>query len=82
MRMETYKGIEFVRISSMPEEQQALIHQTLDRLKIVKILREHELLNDCILMTDYMEWAGATEKPEKEAVAASPARSGLRLAFK
>jgi hypothetical protein len=66
----------------MPEQQQALIHQTLDRLKIVKILREHELLNDCILMNDYMEWAGATKQREKEAPEVTPASGSMRLAFK
>ena len=82
MRMEIYKGIEFVRISSMPEEQQALILQTLDKTKIVKILREHELLNDCILTTDYMEWAAGARKVEKNAVEVSSSRGSLRLAFK
>jgi hypothetical protein len=82
MRMEIYRGIEFVRISSMPEEQQALIRQTLDKLKIVKILREQELLNDCVLMTDYEEWMAATKQPEKEAAVVSRASTSFRLAFK
>lgn len=53
---EIYKGIEFVRISSLPEDQKAAIWQSLERDKVIKILKADSLLNDCILYTDYIEW--------------------------
>ncbi len=53
---EIYKGIEFVRISSLPEDQRAVIWQSLERDKVIKILKADSLLNDCILYTDYIEW--------------------------
>lgn len=53
---EIYKGIEFVRIFSLPDEQKVLIWQSLDRNKIIKILRENTLLNDCIQYSDYLAW--------------------------
>jgi len=53
---EVYKGIEFVRISSLDVEQKSKIWQTLDREKIIKILRDKELLNDCIQYQDYVSW--------------------------
>jgi len=78
MRIENYKGIEFVRISSMPEEQQALVRTTFDRSKIIKILRDKELLSDCIQASDYQMWLGtATISPESVEV-----MNELRLAFK
>ena len=82
MNFETYKGIEFVRISALPEDEQAIIHKTLDEAKIIKILRDNELLNDCVQSRDYQEWKGA----RKQVVASTPAPEGLvkelKLAFK
>lgn len=56
MSAETYKGIDFVRISNLPEEQKNQITQTIDRTKIIKILRGKELLPDCIQVNDYALW--------------------------
>lgn len=53
---EVYKGIEFVRISSLNTEEKSKIWQTLERDKIIKILRDKELLNDCIQYGDYILW--------------------------
>lgn len=55
---EVYKGIEFVRISSLPEDQKAAIWNSFDREKIIKILKADALMNDCILYRDYMDWLG------------------------
>ena len=56
MSAETYKGIDFVRISNLPEEQKNQITQTIDRHKIIKILRGGELLHDCVQVNDYAHW--------------------------
>jgi hypothetical protein len=56
MRSENYKGIEFVRIADMPQEQRDKIFETWDRSKIINILRDKELLKDCILVVDYNNW--------------------------
>jgi hypothetical protein len=53
---EIYKGIEFVRISNLPEEQKSQITQTIDHSKIIKILRGKELLPDCVQVNDYSHW--------------------------
>jgi hypothetical protein len=53
---ESYKGIEFVRISSLTNEDKSKIWQTIQRDKIIKILRGNELLNDCIQYDDYVSW--------------------------
>jgi hypothetical protein len=53
---EIYKGIEFVRISSLGSEEKTQIWQTIQRDKIIKILRDNELLNDCIQYEDYVSW--------------------------
>lgn len=56
MSAETYKGIEFVRISNLPEDQKSQIRATIDHSKIIKILRDKELLNDCVQVNDYALW--------------------------
>lgn len=56
---EVYKGIEFVRISSLEKEEKNQIWQTFERDKIIKILRDNELLNDCIQYADYITWSNS-----------------------
>ena len=82
MNVESYKGIEFVRISGLPQDEQAMIHKTMDQTKIIKILRESVVLSDCIQIKDYDEWKLA----RKPGVSSSPASASmvkeLKLAFK
>jgi hypothetical protein len=66
---EVYRGIEFVRIAAMPTEVRNTFQATFDRAKIIKILREKELLTDCILYTDFVRWQG--EKAAANEVARS-----------
>jgi len=53
---ENYKGIEFVRISNLPEDQKQLIRASLKRDKIINILKNDSLLNDCVQARDYEAW--------------------------
>ena len=55
---ENYKGIEFVRLSRLPEDQKVLLLQSLTSDKIIKILRENELLTDCVQYKHYEAWYG------------------------
>jgi hypothetical protein len=54
--LENFKGIEFVRISSLPAEQKEKIWQSFQHDKIIKIVKDTTLLNDCILYNDYVSW--------------------------
>ena len=56
MPIETFKGIEFVRISSMPKDQQDKIWESFQQDKIIKIIRDQSLMNDCILYHDFATW--------------------------
>ena len=40
----------------MPEEQKEKIWQSFQQDKIIKIVRDQSLLNDCILYNDYVSW--------------------------
>ena len=56
MNVERYKGIEFVRISALPKEQQEQVWASFEREKIIKIVRDQSLMNDCILYPDFAAW--------------------------
>ena len=82
MISETYKGIDFIRISALPADEQASIYKTLDRTKIIKILRDKELLSDCVQTHHYREWKGAAKQVTASSTATAPLVNELKLAFK
>jgi len=51
-----YKGIEYVQLDELPEEQQILIKESLNGALFVKILVNGKLHQDCILYKDYSYW--------------------------
>lgn len=69
---EHFKGISFVRISSLPAEQKSKIRESFDRELIVKILRDNSLINDCIVYTDYLNWYRAHRHQPIKAVEPTP----------
>lgn len=72
MSAESYKGIEFVRISNLPEDQKNQITRTIDRSKIIKILRGKELLSDCVQVNDYALWMRDSFTKEAAAIQSQP----------
>jgi hypothetical protein len=54
--VENYKGIDFVRISSLPEDHQRMIWLSEYKNYVIKILRGKELINDCLSYADYGKW--------------------------
>ena len=84
---ENYKGIEFVRISMLPEEQKKMIWTSLKRDKIIKILKNDCLLNDCVQANDYEQWYTENYKVNASNVASSNRQPATKqkeftLAFK
>jgi hypothetical protein len=69
---ENYKGIEYVRISSLPEAQKGIFWQTFDKNKIIKILKSGSLLSDCIQYHDYTDWLSKNFKQEQELTSSKP----------
>jgi hypothetical protein len=53
---ENYKGIKFVRISSLPVDQKNQIWKSIHQNAIIKILKGDTLLNDCIQYKHYVAW--------------------------
>lgn len=53
---EVYKGIQFVRLSSLPKEHKKMILNSTYTKNIIKILHNDELLADCLPYAYYVEW--------------------------
>lgn len=51
-----YKGIEYVQLKELPEDQQRMIKETLNQELFIKILVDGHLHQDCILFKDYKYW--------------------------
>jgi hypothetical protein len=80
---ELFKGIEFVRISNLPEEQRQRIWKSFQHDKIIKIVKDQALMNDCILYPDYQHWLSQNQPstPPPVTVKPSPRISFSKLAF-
>lgn len=78
---EIYKGIEYVRIFSLPAEQKLKIWETMDRNKIIKILKDKTLLSDCIQYSDYQEWYRLNSKTEVIKLNKQPVTSSKPMEF-
>ena len=83
---ENFKGIEFIRISSLPEDQKEKIWQSFQQDKIIKIVKDQALLNDCILVHDYVSWLGQQQSAVIQSNSPTPSAATMplfsKLAFK
>lgn len=61
-KSEFYKGIEFIRITNLPADQKEIFLKNLSPDKVIKILKDNILINDCILYSDYVTWF-KTQRP-------------------
>ncbi len=51
-----YKGIEYVQLDELPEEQRMRIRESFNEGLFIKILVNGKLHEDCILYKDYSYW--------------------------
>ena len=76
---EVYKGIEYVRISSLPGDLREKIWRSFQHDKIIKIVKDQALLNDCILYHDFMRWL--SEHPDNPIQASACPPQSNRSSF-
>ena len=83
MNVEQFRGIQFVRISSMSKAQQEQVWDSFDQEKIIKIIKDEALMNDCILYSDYAAWQSGLPKPSVVSEPSKPAFPAVvgKLAF-
>jgi len=84
VQTEIYKGIEYIQISKLPEEQKLLIKQSIPADQIIKILKENELLTDCIQFQHYSAWFdsqfGDQVKPKTPVLELETNKKSVRIA--
>ena len=55
-----YKGIEFVRVSSLPKIEQDEFQRSFNSDLLIKVLVDEEIIHDCIQYKDYALWYAKT----------------------
>ena len=80
---EDYKGIEFIRISMLPDDQRKMIQTSINRDKIITILKSDCQLRDCVQVKDYERWYTENYQAGRTNTLAQPDEKLLdyRLAF-
>jgi hypothetical protein len=84
--VEVFGGIEFVRISNLPEDQKEFITCSISRDRIIKILKDKVVIGDCIQYHDYnslynqYKTKSFTDPEKQHAARANPPT--YKLAFK
>jgi hypothetical protein len=53
---ESYKGIHYIQISSLPINQRDVILKSLNSKLVIKILKNDHLLRDCVQYQHYEFW--------------------------
>ena len=81
---ENYKGIEYIRISSLPIDQKKYLYKSLNHKLIINILKDDSLMNDCLQYQHYATWYENIYKTETEgkSIEVSTQSPVLTLAFK
>jgi hypothetical protein len=74
---ENYKGIKFVRISSLPAEQKNIIWKSIDHNSVIKILKEETLINDGLQYKHYVSWYEQIFKPREENLNITPSKFAI-----
>lgn len=59
----SYKGIEFVELRTLPQEQQEKLLETIDPKIFIKIMINGEIISQCIQYKDYSRWYRDVFKP-------------------
>ncbi|RAW03173.1 hypothetical protein [Pseudochryseolinea flava] len=53
---ENFKGIEYIQLNQLPDEQRSKILESLDRDYLIKILIDGKVISNCLQYTDYSFW--------------------------
>jgi sensor histidine kinase YesM len=81
---ENFKGIEYIRISSLPDDQKNRLYKSLNHKLIINILKDDSLMNDCLQYQHYITWYENIYKAimEEKSVEVPTESPVLTLAFK
>ena len=68
MKLESnhYKGINYIRISNLPDEQKAVYDDDLEKMELIKINTGNQVFRDCILYSVYNNWYSSIYPAQNE----------------
>ena len=52
----TFKGIEYVQVSELPQTQREILAQTINPDLYIKLLVEGKIISGCLQYKDYSKW--------------------------
>lgn len=52
----TFKGIEYVQVSELPQTQQEILSQTINPELFIKLLIDGKIISGCLQYKDYSKW--------------------------
>jgi hypothetical protein len=82
VKSKIYKGIEYVQLSELPQEQREMLASTLNKSLVIKILVSGKILNDCIQFRDYITWFEGIYKVQRSSERVDPAKQGVQTIIK
>lgn len=56
VKSKVFKGIEYVQLSELPNEQREIFLKTVNNDLVIKILIAGKVLSDCVQFKDYISW--------------------------
>jgi hypothetical protein len=56
LSISTYKGIEYIQLSTLSATPAESLRQTLNDRTLIKILVDDVILNDCVMYSAYEKW--------------------------
>ena len=71
-----FKGIEYVQLTQLPEEQRERILDTINRNLIIKILIDGKIISNCLQYKDYEFWYESIFVPERPSIIQTKGKFG------
>lgn len=60
----TFKGIEYVQVSELPQAQREILSQTINPELYIKLLIDGKIISGCLQYKDYSKWYVEQYQPQ------------------
>lgn len=75
----TFKGIEYVQVSELPQTQREILTQTISPDLYIKLLVEGKIISGCLQYKDYSKWYQDHYQPTVNSVREQAVLPGLDI---
>lgn len=74
-----YKGIEYIQLSDVPDQERQILENSFHRSQFIKILIDNKVVDRCILYKDYLRWVEQYIPAQGERATVSVTEPGIKL---